>query len=127
MPEGLVVGKCGRKLEDTTNNVAEYCGMIACVYDACHRYLGGQGNEMDIRVVFQLDSMLVTKQGNLQWRCLSSFLAPYYESVIRGIRSLEEDGLNVCITHIYREFNTLADGLANEVLNTRDNVCNDVP
>ena len=131
MVEGIEVWKCGGKLDDTMNNVAEYCGMIACVNDACNRFLGGSENTGDAKVVFQLDSMLVTKQGNLQWRCLSLELAPYYEKVIEGIRLLEENGLDIHIMHIYREFNTIADGLANEVLNTgtniSDNWCSDVP
>ncbi len=34
------------------------------------------------------------------------------------LRTLEAAGVNVTILHIYREFNTLADGLANEVLDS---------
>ena len=66
-----------------------------------------------------MDSMLVTRQGSFLWRCLSDDLAPYYQQVIQGIRDLESCGAKVTIMHIYREFNTLADGLANEVLNLR--------
>ena len=128
---GLVEGRCGSRLEDTTNNVAEYCGMIACVNDACYRFLGRNEPEGNTRCVFQLDSMLVSKQGNFQWRCLSLALAPYYEQVIRGLRRLEEGGVNVQVMHIYREFNAIADGLANEVLNSQRNIrnewCDNIP
>ena len=128
---GSVVGQCGGLLQEATNNVAEYCGMIACVNDACYRLLGNADQSGGTLCVFQLDSMLVTKHGNFQWRCLSLSLASYYEHVMASIRRLQDSGISIKIMHIYREFNTLADGLANEVLNMRSNVlinwCANVP
>ena len=120
--DGVVVGRCGMVVGDATNNVAEYMGMLASVRDACNRL---QARREPNHCVFQLDSMLVTKQGNFLWRCLSDDLAPYYEQVIEGIRSLERDGVQVTVMHIYREFNTLADGLANEVLDIRRDIVED--
>ena len=73
--------------------------------------------------MIQVDSALVNKHGNFLWRCLSEELAPYYEQVINCIRALEAGGVQVTILHIYREFNTLADGLANEVLDSGQVVC----
>ena len=105
---------------EATNNVAEYMGMVASICDACNRVVAEPSvRDQGGHYVFQLDSMLVTQQGNFLWRCLSDDLAPYYQQVIQGIRALERRGAKVTIMHIYREFNTLADGLANEVLNLR--------
>ena len=98
-------------------------GMLASVKDACNRFLGvtGTGSQPE-RCVSHLDSMLVTKQGSFLKRCLSDDLAPYYEQVIGGLRSPERDGIEVTVMRNYREFNALADGLANEVLNLRQNI-----
>ena len=124
MVNGVVVGRCGRGIGEATNNVAEYMGMLASVRDACSRLVGReQLGQQAGQCVFQLDSMLVTKQGSFLWRCLSAELAPYYEQVIAGIRALESGGVEVTVVHIYREFNALADGLANEVLNSRQDIC----
>ena len=96
----------------------EYGGMTACVNAACHRLVEESWGDSDTLCVFQLDSMLVSKQGSFKWRCLSMTLAPYYDRVVARIRRLEEAGVRVVVMHIYREFNTLADGLANEVLDS---------
>ena len=81
-------------------------------------WLKGHGGDSDTLCVFQLDSMLVSKQGSFKWRCLSMALAPYYDHVVASLRRLEAEGVQVVVMHIYREFNTLADGLANEVLDS---------
>ena len=122
--DGTVEGRCGRTIGDATNNVEEYMGILSSFRDACNRFLGSAGNGVHVaQCVFQVDSMLVNKQGNFLWRCLSAELAPYYEQVIDCVRALEGGGIQVTILHIYREFNTLADGLANEVLDSGQNIC----
>ena len=101
---------CGVFLGDVTNNVSKYEGVILAFTHAlsnpapCLR--------------FHVDSLLVARQLNLTWRCLSPDLRPLYMralGLVRRLRSTRGVG-SVEIQHIYREFNADADGICNSVL-----------
>ena len=110
-----MTGKIGIALRECTNNAAEYHGLILCLQDAVRR--GVQD------AVFQVDSLLIAKQSSMEWRCRNQSLRVLYEETLSLLQHLESRGGNVSIVHIYREFNVLADSLANEVLNTGTDVC----
>ena len=71
------------------------------------------------RVRFHVDSLLVAKQVNCQWRCLSTEIRQSYEALsllaqLRGTSGV----LEVVVLHVYREFNSDADGVCNCVLDS---------
>ena len=51
---------------------------------------------------------------------MSPTLAPLFNDALRALRELRGRGATCTLQHIYREFNTLADGLANEALDSGD-------
>ena len=105
-----VDGSIAQSLNPCSNNVAEYRGLIACLQDAlCRRAR---------RVDFQVDSMIVAKQSTMEWACRSAELRPLCAEVWRLLRALQEGGSLCTVGHIFREFNSLADALANEAINT---------
>lgn len=106
---GVVQGRCAARLGDETNNIAEYTGALVCLRDASARHAR--------RVLIQMDSMLVVRQLRFEWRCLAASLTPLYNEALRMLRAMSDAGADVQIVHIYREFNAMADSLANEVLN----------
>jgi ribonuclease HI len=93
-----------KKLGVTTNNVAEYEGVILALE------FGGMlgAKELEIR----LDSELVVKQLNKEYKVKHPSLKPLYERA----RVLLGAFRRVTITHILREGNKLADKLANDEL-----------
>lgn len=106
---GQPVGWLAQRLGDVSNNIAEYEGLLACLRDAERRSLN--------TVQIQVDSLLVAMQASGQWRCRSYNLLRPYASVLALLRRMWRRGAEVQIQHIYREYNAIADGLANEVLN----------
>ena len=96
------------RLGYASNNFAEYQGALASLRDARNRGLR--------KIVLQVDSMVVARQLRFEWRCLSESLLVCYGEAIGIIKSIEDSGAQIDVQHIYREFNALADSLANEVL-----------
>lgn len=109
-PAGKVVYKLGRFLGNTTNNVAEYSGLVAGIAAALE--LGSR--KLQIRG----DSELVVKQLNGQYRVKHPNLKPLYEEAMSLLERF--DGWTA--SHNYREHNTLADELANQAMDARADV-----
>lgn len=109
-PAGKVVFKLGRFLGSTTNNVAEYSGLVAGIVAALE--LGSR--KLDIRG----DSELVVKQLNGQYRVKHPNLKPLYDQAM----SLLDRFDSWTASHNYREHNTLADELANQAMDARADV-----
>jgi ribonuclease HI len=106
-----VIAKFGNELGDVSNNVAEYAGILENLKHAS-RFPAAN-------LIFYVDSMLVAKQINCEWRCASESIKASYEealALIAGLRTHPSVN-NVALNHIYREFNADADGVCNEVLN----------
>lgn len=99
-----IVSEGGAFLGITTNNVAEYQAV----------YLGlARAQEMGIRVVdFRMDSQLVANQMNGIYDIKSSDLA----IINNRIRELMKQFDRVTFSHVRREYNTLADGVVNKIL-----------
>ena len=62
--------------------------------------------------------MLVVKQCAFAWRCNSYDLEPFYAKAVHILQRLEQRGFEVELMHIHREFNALADTLANLILDS---------
>jgi ribonuclease HI len=96
-------------LGQSTNNIAEYTGLVQALEHA--RELGGK------KLIVNSDSELMVKQMNGQYKVKNEGLRPLYEQAARLRTQFEA----VTIKHIYREQNAQADALCNEAMdNPRD-------
>jgi ribonuclease HI len=100
-PDGEKLAELSEYLGKTTNNVAEYSGLLAAV-----EYAVTNGHRR-LRVVS--DSELMVKQIKGQYKVNSADLRPLYEEAKRRIASLEM----FRIEHVLRGKNQRADRLAN--------------
>lgn len=102
-----VLHEGGVYLGITTNNQAEYHGVRLGLEKA---------HEMGAKVVeFRLDSMLVVNQMNGIYQIKNRELWPIHERIKELVGEFDK----VTFTHVKREFNQLADGMVNKVLNTQ--------
>lgn len=102
-----VIDQGGVYLGVTTNNVAEYQGVLVGLERA--KQLGLK------RIDFRIDSMLVVNQMNGIYKVKNRELWPIHER----IRGLMSDFDRVRFTHVRREFNQLADTMVNRTLDDR--------
>jgi ribonuclease HI len=100
-PDGVVVAELHGALENTTNNVAEYNGLLAALAWAVDQ---GQ-KALHIRS----DSELLVKQLRGEYRVKHPGLQPLYQDA----RALISRIGRVTFEHVRREFNKDADRLAN--------------
>ena len=106
---GAIVGRHAVLLGNvTTNNTAEYSGVLSALQDAARRRAQ--------HAIFHTDSLLIARQLNGLWRCKAAELIPYYEKSLLLLKQLRDSGSIIDVLHIYREFNGEADGLANSIL-----------
>lgn len=112
--DGKVMWENAVYLGKVTNNVAEYGGIERAMYHAM--------DHADGPVCFRVDSMLVANQLNGLWKCKASHLQPYYERCLRCLVELRArlGSDNVIVAHVYREYNTPADAMANAALDRWD-------
>lgn len=100
-----VLHEGGMYLGITTNNQAEYHGVRLGLEKAL---------EMKVKTVdFRLDSMLVVNQLNGIYTIKNRELWPVHERITELVTHFEK----VTFTHVNREFNQLADGMVNKILN----------
>jgi ribonuclease HI len=100
-PKGEIVARLKKYIGRTTNNVAEYYGLIAAL-----DYVESQG----IRALrIESDSELLVKQMKGLYKVRSAELAPLYERARKMAAALD----SFRIDHVYREQNREADALAN--------------
>src|SRR5579864_4099988 len=103
-PRGEVVAKLKKYIGRTTNNVAEYYGLIAALdYAQAHGVRA-------LRV--ESDSELLVRQMQGRYKVKSAELRPLFESARKMAQGFE----SFRIEHVYREKNSEADALANEAL-----------
>lgn len=100
-----VIHEGGMYLGVTTNNIAEYQGVRLGLEKAL-----GMGTKT---VDFRLDSLLVVNQMNGLYKIKNRELWPIHERILGLITKFEK----VSFTHVKREFNQLADGMVNKILN----------
>jgi len=102
--QGKLISSISRCIGRATNNQAEYRAIIAALEEAIR--LGVK--QVDIK----MDSELVVKQINGEYRVKKATLKPLYQQVKQLRGSLE----GFTITHIPRQQNIEADKLANKAL-----------
>jgi len=102
--KGNIVAEISKYIGETTNNQAEYKALIAGLTKA--KELGAHDLE-----VF-LDSELVVKQLNLEYRVRDKDLAPLFVQVYNISLGFKK----IVFKHIFREKNELADKLVNQAL-----------
>ena len=100
----IIVAEISQYLGETTNNQAEYRALIAALKKA--RELGGQ------EITCYLDSELVVKQLNREYKVKNKDLAPLFLEVY----NLSLGFRKISFIHIPREKNSVADRLANEAM-----------
>jgi ribonuclease HI len=102
--KGEIVAKLKKYIGRTTNNVAEYYGLIAALdYAQSHSIRALQ---------IESDSELLVKQMRGQYKVKSEDLRPLFERAKKMSATLEHFAIN----HVYREQNKDADALANEAM-----------
>ncbi len=101
---GIVLAEISKYIGETTNNQAEYQALIAGLEKAKELY----AEELDC----YLDSELVVKQLNREYKVKNAELAPLFLKV----HNLSLVFKKIKFIHIRREFNKEADRLANEAM-----------
>lgn len=104
LPDGEVVARLNKYLGKTTNNVAEYQGLLLGLQAAKDHGAA----KLEVR----LDSELIVRQLNGQYKVKSPLLKPLYEQA-RGLLQAFD---SVTIVHVRRENNREADKLANQAM-----------
>ncbi|MFA5162958.1 MAG: ribonuclease HI family protein [Patescibacteria group bacterium] len=99
-----VIAEVSEYLGVATNNQAEYKAVIAALKKA--KEMGGT------ELSFYLDSELAVKQLNREYKVKNKDLAPLFLEVYNLSLSFKK----VSFSHIRREFNQVADRLANEAM-----------
>ncbi|HLF80068.1 MAG TPA: ribonuclease HI family protein [Dehalococcoidia bacterium] len=107
-PSGQVQKEISERLGVTTNNVAEYRGLIAGLEAALA--LGAR------RVEVRMDSELIVRQATGLYRVRNPGLIPLF-SRLQALRSKFD---NVAFAHVPRALNKQADALANQALDRND-------
>jgi len=106
-PEGEVVCRGGKYLGETTNNVAEYEALLWGLRTAIAR----GASDLTLR----LDSELVVKQLNGQYRVKHENMKPLYQQAVTLLTKVPK----YRVVHVRREHNKLADELANQAMDCR--------
>ncbi len=101
----IVLEKCGNYLGVTTNNQAEYAGLIAGLKWILDKH-------PDAGVEIKMDSLLIVNQVKGIYKVKSVELLPRYNEVRGLLAKLSKWN----ISHTYRSGNSLADSLVNEAL-----------
>ena len=108
--DGDVLKEVSQYLGEQTNNFAEYSGALVAL-ETLRELYGEDTNTMAFEI--KLDSELVQKQINGEYKVKSDSLRPIYKQIV----SLRDEHFpNITFTHVRREFNTDADRLANEAM-----------
>lgn len=97
-------------LGKTTNNVAEYTGLLAALTRATQMGL----EELQI----SSDSELLVRQMSGRYQVKAPHLVPFYRRALELKRSLKR----LTLRHVPRSENSEADGLANQAIDTRARV-----
>jgi ribonuclease HI len=103
-PRGQIVARLKKYIGRSTNNVAEYYGLIAALDYA---------QQHGIRALqVRSDSELLVRQMRGQYKVKSPELRPLFERARKMAQTFD----SFKIEHVYREQNAEADALANEAL-----------
>jgi ribonuclease HI len=110
-PDGTVLGTISGHLGTTTNNIAEYSALLACLHAVAQLPCE--------HLIVQSDSELMVRQVKGQYKVRDAHL----KKQMAHVRALLEGApYRFEIRHILREQNADADELANEGIDTRQPV-----
>ena len=98
---GQEVFRIGKYLPQTTNNQAEYLGLIIGLKECLNR------NIKSINVYG--DSKLIIEQSSGRWKVNNEILKDYNYQVKMLAKQFEY----ISFSHVYRQFNTVADEVTN--------------
>ena len=102
---GEIIFERGDYLGDTTNNIAEYKGLLIGIEECVKR---------DVKnIKIEGDSMLVVNQVAGKWQVKDAKLKVLHQTVMAMIQKYFK---NVLIRHVYRDKNKEADRITNEVM-----------
>lgn len=105
--EKNIVHEISEYLGETTNNQAEYRAVIAAIEKL---------KEFEVEELnFFLDSELVVKQLNGQYKVKNAGLAPLFVKIHNARQSFKK----VTFSHVRREYNKEADALANRAMDRK--------
>jgi ribonuclease HI len=104
---GKLVYEEGKYIGTTTNNVAEYTAVLEAF-----KYVKSHFAGKSVEINMFADSKLVAEQLSGKWRIKNHGLIHIFQQ----IKVIEMELGSVTYTHVYREKNTVADGLANQAL-----------
>ena len=107
---GIILEKCGNYLGVTTNNVAEYEGLLAGV-----KWVVAHAPTSEL--VIKMDSLLIVNQIKGLFKVKNPGLLPKFQEVGDLLAQLPKWS----IEHTYREGNTLADEIVNIALDSHQN------
>lgn len=108
---GKVLKKCGNYLGQTTNNQAEYRGLVEGLdwvlqhHPAC-----------DLEIY--MDSLLIVNQIKGLYKVKTPSLLPHYQQATALLAKLN----SYQITHVRRHLNSVADNLANQAMDARSSI-----
>jgi len=105
-----VLKEVSQYLGEQTNNFAEYMGALVAL-ETFRELFGDDTLNMEFEV--KLDSELVQRQLNGDYKVKSPTLRPLYEKIVK-LRA--EYFPHITFTHVRREYNKDADRLANEAM-----------
>lgn len=105
--EKNVIAEISRYIGETTNNQAEYRALLAGIEKA--KEIGAE------ELSFYLDSELVVKQLNREYKVKNPELAPLFVKIWNKTLEFKK----VTFHHIRRELNKEADRLANEAMDRK--------
>lgn len=108
--KGQILKEYGEQIGEATNNEAEYQAVILALQKA--RQLFGKEKIKQIKADFYLDSELVVRQMNHQYKIEEGKLQPLFMKIWNLLVNFGE----VKFTHVPREKNKRADQLLNEAL-----------
>lgn len=107
---------CGKYLGDTTNNVAEYQGVILGLTTALEKTAGKYSTQV------YLDSALVVNQLSGKFRLKAEHLA----QLLLKVKEMEQSFSSISYQHVPREQNTQADRAVNLSLDTKSDFSREV-
>jgi len=113
--KGHAIKKYGERIGKKTNNEAEYEAVIFALKKL--KLLFGKKNTKDMKVEMRMDSELVFKQLNNEYKVEEERLFPFFIK----IHNLKMDFGGIIFKHIPRSKNREADSLVNQALDFREN------
>lgn len=107
--EGKKIVTISDFLGTTTNNVAEYTGVLRALTEL-KKLLGSAAKSASVEA--RLDSQLIVRQMNGEYKIKHANIIP----LARAVQEVASEFKSVTFSHVYREENKEADALANEAM-----------